>query len=93
MDCVLQKSVERPGWWILSDRHNMIVVRFEEKRYNATKEVVYLFDHDDELLRQSPDYCHIDYYKYICMLDWLMQNHRDLMDDQDESLRLLIGED
>lgn len=93
MDCLLQKSAERPGWWIVADRDNLIVVRFEEKRYNATKEVVYLFDHDDELLQQSPDYCHIDYYKYICMLDWLMQNHRDLMDDQGESLRLLIGED
>ena len=34
MDCVLQKSVDRPGWWILADRHNFIVVRFEEKRYN-----------------------------------------------------------
>lgn len=93
MDCVLKRSVERPGWWILADRDNLIVVRFEEKRYSETKEVVYLFDHDDELLSQSPDYYHIDHYKYICMLEWLMQNHSDLMEVQDESLRSLIGED
>lgn len=89
---MLQRSIERPGWWVVADRDNLIVVLFEEHKYHETKEVVYLFDHDDELLSQSPDYYHIDHYKYICMLEWLMQNHSDLMEVQDESLRSLIGE-
>lgn len=81
MDCVLQKSNERPGWWILSDRDNLIVIRFKEKQYNETKEVVFLIDHEDyeAIIPDSPEYFHADKYKYVCMLDWLITNHRELM--------------
>lgn len=95
MDCILKRSTERPGWWILADRDNLIVIRFEDKRYNETKEVIFLIDYEDyeNMIRESPEYFHTDKYKYICMLEWLMKNHRDLMEVQNESLRLLIGED
>ena len=95
MDCILQRSTERPGWWILADRDNLIVIRFEDKRYNETKEVIFLIDYEDyeNMIRESPEYFHTDKYKYICMLEWLMKNHRDLMEVQNESLRLLIGEE
>lgn len=81
MDCVLQKSNERPGWWILSDRDNLIVIRFKEKQYNETKEVVFLIDHEDyeAIIPDSPEYFHADTFKYVCMLEWLMVNHRELM--------------
>lgn len=86
MDCVLQKSNERPGWWVLTDRDNLIVIRFKEKQYNETKEVIFLIDYDDyeDMIRESPEYFHNDKYKYICMLNWLMQNHRELMNDGED---------
>lgn len=95
MDCVLKRSVERPGWWILADRDNLIVIRFKEKQFNDTKEVIFLIDYDDyeTIIPNSPEICHTDKYKYVCMLEWLMINHRDLMEVQDDSLRSLIGED
>ena len=82
MDCVLQKSNERPGWWILADRDNLIVIRFKEKQYNDTKEVVFLIDHEDyeAIIPNSPEYCHTDKYRYICILEWLIANHRELIE-------------
>lgn len=82
MDCVLTRSKMRPGWWVVADRDNLIVVRFEEKRYNETKEVVFLIDHDDydEIIPNSPENCHTDQYRYILMLEWLLNNHRGLIE-------------
>lgn len=82
MDCVLQRSVERPGWWVLADRDNLIVIRFKEKQYNDTKEVVFLIDHEDyeAIIPNSPEYCHTDKYRYICILEWLIANHRELIE-------------
>lgn len=82
MDCVLQRSVKRPGWWVVADRDNLIVIFFEEHRYNETKEVVFLIDHDDYevLIPNSPEHCHTDQYRYILMLEWLLNNHREIIE-------------
>lgn len=82
MDCVLQRSVKRPGWWVVADRDNLIVIFFEEHRYNETKEVVFLVDHDDydEIIPNSPEHCHTDKYRYILMLEWLLNNHREIIE-------------
>lgn len=82
MDCVLQRSVKRPGWWVVADRDNLIVVLFEEHKYAETKEVVFLIDHEDydEMIPDSPEHCHTDQYRYILMLEWLLNNHRELIE-------------
>ena len=43
MSYVMQKS-ETPGWWVLTDTENRIVVRFEEHKFNDTQEVTMLED-------------------------------------------------
>ena len=82
MDCVLKRSVERPGWWILADRDNLIVIRFKEKQYNETKEVIFLIDYDDyeTIIPNSAEICQTDKYKYVCMLEWLIAKHRELIE-------------
>lgn len=82
MDCVIKRSVQRPGWWVVADRDNLIVVLFEEHKYAETKEVVFLIDPDEyeEMIPYSPDRCHTDKYKYVCLLEWLLNNHRGLIE-------------
>ena len=82
MDCVLTRSKMRPGWWVVADRDNLIVVRFEEHKYDETKEVVFLIDHDDyeKMIPHSPEHLHTDQYKYVCVLEWLLINHRELIE-------------
>ena len=40
----LTKSSERPGWWVLADTVNNIVIQFEEHLYNDTQKVSVLDD-------------------------------------------------
>ena len=35
----LEKSQEQPDWWVLTDTMNLIVVRFEEHKFNETQKV------------------------------------------------------
>lgn len=41
MQYVMQQS-ETPGWWVLTDKDNGIVIRFEEHKFNATQQVTIL---------------------------------------------------
>lgn len=38
-----------PGWWVVTDTHNGIVVRFKDKDYNGTQEVTILDDAHGEM--------------------------------------------
>ena len=40
----LTKSSERPGWWVLADTVNNIVIQFEEHLYNETQKISVLDD-------------------------------------------------
>lgn len=40
----LEKSKELEGWWMLIDTENLIIVRFEEHKFNDTQEVSILDD-------------------------------------------------
>lgn len=40
---ILQKST-RPGWWVLTDTSNGIVVRFEQGRFNESQKITWLND-------------------------------------------------
>lgn len=35
----LDKSQELPGWWVLTDTENLIVIKFEEHRFNETQRI------------------------------------------------------
>lgn len=72
MDYVLQKSDERPGWWVLTDRENMIVVRFKEHRFNDTQEVTHL--------TMPKDLSPIGVARKMRMIgEWLFENHPELV--------------
>ena len=38
----LEKSKEQPGWWVLTDTKNLVVIKFEEHKYNETQKVYLL---------------------------------------------------
>ncbi len=48
----LEKSKEQPGWWVLTDTENLVVIKFEEHKYNETQKVYLL--KESEMI-SSPD--------------------------------------
>lgn len=48
----LEKSKETFGWWVLTDTDNLVVIRFEEHKYNETQKVYLL--KESEMI-SSPD--------------------------------------
>ena len=40
----LEKSTQQSGWWVLTDTENLVVVRFEEHKFNETQKVTVLED-------------------------------------------------
>lgn len=48
----LEKSKEQPGWWVLTDTKNLVVMKFEEHKYNETQKVYLL--KESEMI-SSPD--------------------------------------
>ena len=41
---ILQTSQDLPGWWVLTDTENEIVVKFKDKDFNGTQKVTPLND-------------------------------------------------
>lgn len=48
----LEKSKEQPGWWVLTDTKNLVVMKFGEHKYNETQKVYLL--KESEMI-SSPD--------------------------------------
>ena len=40
----LAKSQDLPGWWVLTDTKNFVVVKFKEHEFNDTQKVTFLYD-------------------------------------------------
>lgn len=40
----LEQSTQHQGWWVLTDTVNLIVIKFEEHRFNETQQVTILED-------------------------------------------------
>lgn len=38
----LDKSTEHPGWWVLTDTENLIVLKFKEHNFNEEQKVTVL---------------------------------------------------
>lgn len=51
---ILQKSTQQQGWWVLTDKENGIVIRFEENKFNDTQQVTNLEDFTEEQLLRLP---------------------------------------
>lgn len=69
---LLQKSAEKPQWWILTDTGLGIVLQFKEGEFNESQKVTFLND------IKRPDPLKIARaVRY--MGDWLYENHRELM--------------
>ena len=47
----LEKSTEQPGWWVLTDTENLVVIRFQEHQFNDTQKVIVL--DESSLLKDS----------------------------------------
>ena len=58
----MQTSATRPGWWVVTDRKNNVVVQFEQGRFNETAKVTPLYDFPKEpigvatILREIGEY-------------------------------------
>lgn len=67
----LERSKEKQGWWVLTDTENMIVVTFEEHKFNETQKVTLLDGNDvasmDEAMKRVRALRE--------MADWLSINH------------------
>lgn len=48
---IIQKSSTQPNGWVLTDTENLIVIRFEDGKFNETQNVVIL---DDSKLQALP---------------------------------------
>ena len=43
MKYLIQKSKE-PGWWVVTDTENLVVLKFQERKFNKTQQVTMLED-------------------------------------------------
>lgn len=41
---VLEKSQDLPGWWVLTDTENLVVVKFKEHEFNESQKVTFIND-------------------------------------------------
>lgn len=69
----LEKSQDRPGWWVLTDTENLVVLKFKEHEYNESQQVTFI-DEDKsvieklgaqgiaEVLREMGDYMFTHWY-------------------------------
>ena len=70
---VLKKSQDLPGWWVLTDAENLIVVKFKEHEFNESQKVTFIDDEKSAIgklgaqgiarvLREMGDYMFTHWY-------------------------------
>lgn len=69
----LEKSQDLPGWWVLADTENLVVLKFKEHEFNESQQVTFI-DEDKsvieklgaqgiaEVLREMGDYMFTHWY-------------------------------
>lgn len=68
----LEKSQLKNGWWVLTDTVNLVVINFEEGKFNETQKITKL--EGDENYTSMADV--MDQVRIIReMSDWLAVNH------------------
>ena len=68
MKYTLQES-EEPGWWIVTDTENMVVLKFQEHKFNDTQQVTMLEECNLSALQFARIMREVD--------DWVAQHHMD----------------
>ena len=69
----LERSQDLPGWWVLTDTENMVVIKFKENDFNNSQKVTILGEEQEVLdklgvnglarvLREMADYLSINHY-------------------------------
>lgn len=70
----LEKSQLKDGWWVLTDTVNLVVITFEEGKFNATQKITQLEGGDNytsmndvmaqvRIIREMSDWLAIHHYK------------------------------
>ena len=47
----LEKSQDLPGWWVLTDTENLVVIKFKEHEFNETQKITHI-DNDQDVIRR-----------------------------------------
>ena len=70
---ILEKSQDLPGWWVLTDAENLVVLKFKEHEFNESQHVTFI-DEDKsvieklgaqgiaQILREMGDYMFTHWY-------------------------------
>ncbi len=69
----LEKSQDLPGWWVLTDTENLVVVKFKEHEYNESQKITFIGDDQSTIeklgeqgiasvLREMGDYMFAHWY-------------------------------
>lgn len=92
---ILEKSQDLPGWWVLTDTENLVVLKFKEHEFNESQQVTFI-DEDKsfieklgeqgiaEVLREMGDYMFTHWYS-IAMPTPVFEFRQD-----DENNRMLL---
>ena len=51
----LEKSQDIPGWWVLTDTKNFIVIRFKEHEFNENQKITFLDDEQSVIKKLGTD--------------------------------------
>ena len=72
----MKESQDLPGWWVLTDTENDIVVKFKEKEFNETQRVTHLDDDSVTLARVGG----VQGLARVMreMADWMARYHKDI---------------
>lgn len=74
----LEQSKDLPGWWVLTDTDNNIVIRFKDKFYNDTQKVSVLDDDALEKIGGAQGLAHA----LREMGEWVVKHHGDIAFNQ-----------
>lgn len=69
----LEKSQDLPGWWVLTDTENLVVLKFKEHEFNESQQVTFIDDNQSvieklgtqgivQILREMGDYMFTHWY-------------------------------
>lgn len=69
----LEKSQDQPGWWVLTDAENLVVLKFKEHEFNESQQVTFIDDDQSvieklgaqriaQILREMGDYMFTHWY-------------------------------
>lgn len=70
---ILEKSQDLPGWWVLTDTKNLVVLKFKEHEFNESQQATFIDDDQSVLeklgtqgiariLREMGDYMFTHWY-------------------------------